>query len=253
MLLFIFTQAVAIFAMTFSPKSDIHWVWPALGYAGQALFFGRFFVQWLASERAKKSTVPLAFWFFSLGGSSLVLIYGIAQNDPVLIIGQTIGLLIYLRNLQLLLHPKKDAGDVRPAKHAILELLLVLAAALLILGIPKLANDALKNPDIPMWMLVIGLVGQTLFTGRFIVQWIASERAKKSTMPISFWILSLMGGSMLLTYAILRVDPVQIIGQGPGFFIYLRNLHLILYPKNNQEPPSAVVTDAAPAGATVNA
>ncbi|MCG6122415.1 MAG: lipid-A-disaccharide synthase N-terminal domain-containing protein [Microvirga sp.] len=76
-------------------------------------------------------------------------------------------------------------------------------------------------------VVLIGLIGQLLFTARFLVQWIASERAGRSVIPISFWYFSLGGGMILLGYAIYRQDPVFILGQGLGTFIYLRNLMLI--------------------------
>ena len=75
--------------------------------------------------------------------------------------------------------------------------------------------------------LVIGFLGQALFSARFIVQWVASERARRSIVPHAFWFLSLAGGATLLSYAIYRQDPVFIVGQGAGLFIYLRNLMLI--------------------------
>jgi len=75
--------------------------------------------------------------------------------------------------------------------------------------------------------LSIGLVGQTLFMMRFIVQWIHSERHQKSMIPVSFWYFSLSGGVIVLAYGIHRVDPVIILGQLPGTFVYARNLILI--------------------------
>lgn len=80
-------------------------------------------------------------------------------------------------------------------------------------------------------VVLIGLLGQALFTARFIVQWIASERAGKSVVPISFWFFSLGGGMVLLGYAIYRQDPVFIIGQALGALIYMRNLMLIAKSK----------------------
>jgi lipid-A-disaccharide synthase-like uncharacterized protein len=76
-------------------------------------------------------------------------------------------------------------------------------------------------------LLVLGFIAQGLFAARFFVQWIASERAKRSVVPISFWYLSVGGGGLLLVYAILRKDPVFILGQGSGLIIYTRNLYLI--------------------------
>src|ERR1700744_910891 len=73
--------------------------WVVLGFVAQALFTMRFVVQWIASERARKSVVPVAFWFFSIGGGSLLLIYALYRKDPVFIAGQALGLVVYIRNL----------------------------------------------------------------------------------------------------------------------------------------------------------
>ncbi|UDL91119.1 lipid-A-disaccharide synthase N-terminal domain-containing protein [Mesorhizobium sp. PAMC28654] len=76
------------------------------------------------------------------------------------------------------------------------------------------------------WIL-LGFVAQFFFTMRFVVQWVASEKAKRSVVPIAFWFFSLFGGGLLLVYAIHRKDPVFIAGQAMGMFIYIRNLWLI--------------------------
>ncbi|MEO0822400.1 MAG: lipid-A-disaccharide synthase N-terminal domain-containing protein [Pseudomonadota bacterium] len=77
-----------------------------------------------------------------------------------------------------------------------------------------------------IWILV-GLGGQGLFMMRFLIQWIASEKAQRSVIPVAFWWFSIAGASVLLAYAIYRADPVFILGQSLGFFIYTRNLWLI--------------------------
>lgn len=77
-----------------------------------------------------------------------------------------------------------------------------------------------------LW-LGIGLAGQAFFSARFLVQWVASERAKKSVVPRPFWFFSVGGGLTLLAYAIYRQDPVFILGQGAGLFVYARNLYFI--------------------------
>jgi lipid-A-disaccharide synthase-like uncharacterized protein len=78
------------------------------------------------------------------------------------------------------------------------------------------------------WWVVVGFVAQILFGARFFVQWMASERARRSVVPLAFWLFSISGGLLLLTYALYRRDPVFIAGQGFGIFVYLRNLHFIL-------------------------
>ena len=75
--------------------------------------------------------------------------------------------------------------------------------------------------------LTVGLLGQLMFTGRFIVQWIASERAGKSVMPVAFWYFSIIGGLIVLAYGVHKLDLVIILGQLPGVVVYSRNLWLI--------------------------
>ncbi len=76
--------------------------WVAIGLLGQVCFFSRFFVQWVASERAGRSVIPRAFWYFSIAGGMILLSYAIWRRDPVFILGQSGGVFIYLRNLVLL-------------------------------------------------------------------------------------------------------------------------------------------------------
>jgi lipid-A-disaccharide synthase-like uncharacterized protein len=78
------------------------------------------------------------------------------------------------------------------------------------------------------WWLILGFVAQALFTMRFLVQWIASERAGHSVIPLAFWIFSIGGGVLLLIYALYRRDAVFIAGQAFGVFVYLRNLYFVL-------------------------
>ena len=84
------------------------------------------------------------------------------------------------------------------------------------------------QPD--RYWLALGLLGQLLFSGRFLVQWIASERRKTSVVPRSFWYLSIGGGATLLGYAIYKQDPVFILGQSAGLLIYARNLWFTYRP-----------------------
>jgi len=77
-------------------------IWVIIGFAGQALFSARFIVQWLASERVKRSIIPAALWYFSLAGGLTLLAYALHKQDPVFIAGQGLGLIVYLRNLYLI-------------------------------------------------------------------------------------------------------------------------------------------------------
>ena len=76
--------------------------WIVFGFAGQTVFFMRFFVQWIESERQKKSVIPISFWYFSLLGTAILAVYAFHKQDPVFIVGQTMGFFIYIRNLMLI-------------------------------------------------------------------------------------------------------------------------------------------------------
>ena len=78
------------------------------------------------------------------------------------------------------------------------------------------------------WWVLLGFVAQAMFTARFLVQWIASERAGRSVIPTAFWTFSIAGGLLLLAYALYRKDPVFIAGQAFGVFVYMRNLYFVL-------------------------
>lgn len=86
-----------------------------------------------------------------------------------------------------------------------------------------------------LW-LIIGFTGQFLFSMRFIIQWLHSEKHKKSLIPVAFWFFSIGGGIVLLTYAIYREDPVFIAGQAGGLLIYFRNLYFILQERKLSTP-----------------
>jgi lipid-A-disaccharide synthase-like uncharacterized protein len=84
-------------------------IWVAIGLFGQVLFFMRFLLQWIASEKEKRSVVPTSFWWFSIGGAAILLAYAIYRADPVFIVGQSLGFFIYARNLFLIRAEKRGA------------------------------------------------------------------------------------------------------------------------------------------------
>jgi len=95
------------------PALTTEQIWLCIGFLGQSLFFMRFFIQWIASEREKKSIIPHAFWYFSLAGGTTLFIYALYRQDPVFIFGQGTGLFIYLRNIYFI-----TIGNDKPAKAA---------------------------------------------------------------------------------------------------------------------------------------
>ena len=86
-------------------------IWVAIGFLGQLLFTSRFVIQWIASERRRESHIPLAFWWLSLGGGLTLLSYAIWRQDPVFIVGQATGLVVYVRNLVLIGRKRREAAS----------------------------------------------------------------------------------------------------------------------------------------------
>lgn len=84
-------------------------VWVAIGFAAQAMFSARFLLQWIASERAGRSVVPVSFWFFSIFGGAILFVYALSRQDPVFIAGQGAGLIVYARNLWLIFRERRSA------------------------------------------------------------------------------------------------------------------------------------------------
>ncbi len=87
--------------------------WVIFGFMGQLSFSLRFLIQWIASERRKESVIPIAFWYFSLGGGLILLIYAIYRQDPVFILGQATGSMIYVRNLMLIYRKRRATAAAR--------------------------------------------------------------------------------------------------------------------------------------------
>ncbi len=102
--------------LTETDAIGLHWIWYLIGFGGQIAFGSRFFVQWLASERARRSVVPKVFWYLSLLGSLLLLTYAIRIGDAVFITGQSSGFLVYSRNLYLIRISGQDAAPPTPPR-----------------------------------------------------------------------------------------------------------------------------------------
>ena len=191
-----------------------------IGIAAQILFSGRLLVQWIASERAKKVLSPTLFWQMSMAASFMLCVYGWLRNDFAIIAGQLISYYIYIWNLRA-----KKAWDTMPeVLRAVVSYLPVAAVCWFAIDWRETAEHLFQQENIPGWLIVFGTVGQFTFTLRFIYQWRYSARAGESLLPTTFWLISLLGSGMIIAYAIIRRDPVLILGQSTGFVVYLRNI-----------------------------
>ena len=187
----------------------------AAGWIGQACFFSRFFLQWVASERARRSIVPPAFWWLTLAGAVLMSAYAVQQGTTLFLFNFAVSGAIAARNL-LLAGRNGSAG----ARWGWLLALLVVATSVWI----ELSKGALERE--PMLWLAFGAVGQALWLARFPLQWWLSERAGTSHFPPSFWWISLVGNVLLLAYALHLGDVVIVLGFLPGPLLQARNIAL---------------------------
>lgn len=193
-----------------------------IGFLAQLLFSGRLIVQWILSEKSKRVVTPSLFWKLSLFASFLLFVYGYLRDDFAIMLGQALTYYIYIRNLQL-------QGEWKKSPKVLQWFLLLFPVLIVIYAYNNGEYDlaALFNTAaIPVWLLSLGIVSQLLFTFRFIYQWMYSEKVKSSELPVGFWRMSVLGASLILTYAIFRKDPVLFVGHVAGLVIYVRNIFI---------------------------
>lgn len=200
-----------------------NWLIYTIGFIAQILFSSRLIIQWIYSEREKKVITPTLFWTLSLIASFLLFVYGYLRNDFAIMLGQGLTYFIYIRNLQLQNQWQKFHWITRMLLYSVPTLIVVYY-----FNNNVIDKDLLfRNEAIPSWLLWLGIISQIVFTLRFVYQWLYSEYKKSSTLPLGFWLLSLVGSLLILIYAINRKDPVLFIGHLLGSVIYIRNLILL--------------------------
>lgn len=195
------------------------WIF-GIGFLSQLFFSARILYQWIASEKAGKVLSPPAFWILSIAGSYLLFIYGVLRNDFAIILGQFISYYIYLWNLKIQGQWKKIAQSIK----VLLILTPIVAIGIMLRDASGFFDTFFNNKDVPLWLLIFGSAGQVIFALRFVYQFLYSAARHESTLPVGFWIISLVGSIIIISYALFRKDPVLILGQSFGFVAYIRNL-----------------------------
>ena len=215
------------------------------GFFGQILFFARMFLQFVVSARKGESIVPPEFWYLSQLGGMILFLYFFIRSDPVGFSLQALMIAIYMRNIYLI-HRQQIPQKLRRRLAKVIVAGFSITMLLFIFALWAEGSRVTENvadPDffiLPLtdrnisanWVVSWGFLGAIIFSGRFVVQWLHSERAKSSVIPVSFWWMALSGSLVLLTYFILRSDPVGVLGQATGAPIYIYNLYLIHLKKN---------------------
>lgn len=191
-----------------------------IGLLAQGFFSARILVQWIMSERAKKVVNPSLFWILSVAGSYLLFIYGYIRDDFAIMLGQVISYYIYIWNL--------NQKGIWERLHLLGKIALIGTPLLAFWSIAtnwsEFTAQCFRNEDIPLYLLIYGSLGQVIFTLRFVYQYFYSRRKHESMLPAGFWIISLTGSAIIVSYGIFRLDPVIILGQSFGFVSYIRNL-----------------------------
>jgi len=200
-----------------------NWIIYSIGFLAQVLFSSRLIVQWITSEKQKKVVTPVLFWMLSLCASILLFIYGYLRDDFAIMLGQTLTYFIYIRNLQL----QKQWQKIPKLLQWVIYLIPTLLVIYYYNNDISDRDNLFRNDSIPFWLLLLGIISQVTFTFRFIYQWIYSEIRKDSVLPLGFWLLSLIGALLIMTYAIIRKDIVLIVGNMFGIIVYVRNLILL--------------------------
>lgn len=207
----------------------------ALGFVSQVLFFTRTLIQWVLSERSKKVLSPTIYWILSLVASYLFVIYGWFRNDFAILLGQLISYYIYIWNLD-------ETGvwkRMTPSLRSILVITPIIAIVFVVYNGHDFIENFFFNENIPVWLIIFGILGQILFSLRFVYQWLYSLSRNESLLPSGFWLISLIGSGIIAIYGIIRVDPILILGQSVGFIAYTRNIFIYkkeLMNRLNEEP-----------------
>ncbi len=198
-----------------------------IGFLAQICFSGRLLFQWIMSEKAKQVVSPSIFWLLSLLGSYLLFFYGWLRSDFAIILGQLISYYIYIWNLDIKNEWKKIP---RPIRYIIIATPFM-AIGYMLNELQTFVGEFFHNEDIPLWLLIWGSLGQIIFTLRFIYQWIYSRKRQESLLPLGFWLISLTGSCIIVSYALVRHDPVLILGQSTGLIVYIRNIWIMKHSK----------------------
>ena len=201
----------------------------SLGFIAQFFFSARVIIQWFYTEKEARVITPTIYWILSLTASFLFFMYGYFRDDFAIMFGQFIGYYIYIRNLQL----QNKWSNFNITIRQILILLPIVVCIERAWNSNFFDFDSLfYNPDIPQWLLYLGVVSQITFTFRYVYQWMSSEISKKSHLPLGFWTISILGAILIIIYSVFRKDPVLFFSHIAGIFMYSRNIYFIYLNKD---------------------
>lgn len=198
------------------------WIY-CIGFVAQLFFAARVMVQWYLSEKHKKVESPTLFWLFSIAGSLILLYYGWLRRDLAILIGEFISFYIYLWNLRA----KGLFERVPRFVPVLVSTVPLIALALMLSRSSSFSTDFFRDAEVTGPLLIFGIAGQIIFKSRFIYQWFYSVRHRESSLPLSFWMISVLGSLMIIIYGLIRHDWVLVAGQ-IGIVASVRNIMIAL-------------------------
>lgn len=220
-------------------ENSIHPAIMVFGVVGMLIFQSRFYVQWMVSEYHGKSVMPPAFWYLSSIGSIMLMTFGIVTQSPLGVLSHNINIVIYIRNI---VHIWREKGFLTPGRSKALHIGMGIIA---LIGISFLVRTWLLEWDVQQekpkvealvewgWLL-LGVIGAGLFASRMIIQWIATERKKKSVVPNVFWYISFVAALLVTASFVHRAEWIFAVGSGLNLLIYCRNIWFIYQGKQDE-------------------
>lgn len=203
-----------------------------LGFLPSLFFSSRFFIQWIRSEKAKKSYVDVDFWKLSIAGNAIALIHYFIQLQLIFVLVQSINAFIAWRNLDLI----KNGGAKFSKKRLFCFFVSFIAAICALFSCHYFYSEApeIAEKSVSFTWHAFGAIGSFVFASRFWVQWFYAEQNRKSTLNEEFWVLSLLGGLLTIIYALKIGDFVSTVNYTCGMIPYVRNLMLIRAAKDSK-------------------
>jgi lipid-A-disaccharide synthase-like uncharacterized protein len=198
------------------------WVY-LLGFAGMGIYGLRILIQWYLSEKSHQVESPGIYWILSSIGAIILYVYGWLRKDFSIIFGESVGYYIYMWNIGIMGLYKK-VPRILIVLQAVFPLVIL---AMIVRDIPTFVDTFLHNKDVPLSLLLFGVLAQFTYEIRSVYQLFYSYKRHQSILPLGHWILAVTGSVMIITYGIIRHDWVLVIGQFSIFFS-IRNLMLSL-------------------------
>ncbi len=214
------------------PGTTAHTFWAMLGLMAIVTFNGRFYVQWIYSERRGRSVMPIAFWYMSAIGGLMYLAFNAHTGSPNGTLNYSLNIVIYARNLT---HIWREQGVLtKPLRRAVN--IFVIIIALVGVGVVtytwyheyhEIHRDQPGEVARAWFWIAIGTAGTVLFGCRFILQWLVSEAKRKSVVPHAFWYISVAAAVLQAASFLQRAEWINFFGVSANLPIYLRNIWLI--------------------------